>query len=383
MNYSFGLELVLGAAAAFYCVVQLSLLIGLGRLHYKRVNDKPFVSVIMAARNEEDSIATLLRQLLNQDYPSYEVIVIDDRSTDRTSEIIDEFSKMSSVLKHRRISALNDDMPAKKNALRRGIAESRGEILCFTDADCRPSTRWISEMVSLFDKEVGLVAGYSPYISPIVPSKTGLWSLRFLHSFISYEELRGATWAAASIGLKKAWLCTGRSLAYRRQVYDEVGGFEKIKESISGDDDLFLQHVRATTSWGIRFITSQESFVPTTPPTTFLQFVRQRVRHFSAGKFFAPSLKLFFLVFHLSNLLLFLTLIEILGAEVSSWGAWPYGIKFLADLVLFQRATAVFQHKGHRVSFVGQEILYVLYNTLIGPLGFITRIEWKTARVAS
>lgn len=383
MNSTVSLELILGTAAAFYCIVHLALLVGLNRVRYKRVDAKPFVSVIVAARNEEQNIARLLRQLLNQDYTSYEVIVINDRSTDRTGEIIDEFCKMSSALKQVRVDALNDDMPAKKYALAQGIAESNGEILCFTDADCFPSTHWISEMVSLFDKDVGLVAGYSPYVSPALTQRERSWPLRILHSFIAYEELKGATWSAASIGLGKAWLCTGRSLAYRRQVFDEVNGFERIKESISGDDDLFLQQVRSSTSWGIRYVTSPESYVTTTPPPNVRQFVRQRIRHFSAGKFFPLSLKTFFFLFHLCNLLLFLTLLEVFGFGISAWGVWPFGIKLLADLTLFRKAVRMFHHHNHRLSFIAFEILYVLYNSLIGPLGFVTRVQWKSGGTGS
>jgi len=120
-------------------------------------------------------------------------------------------------------------MPAKKNALKAGIEASKGEILCFTDADCLPVSRWIEELVKSFKPNVGLVAGYSPYQIPNDEiSKEGFFKKLFF-KFIAYEEFRAAIWAAGSIGWEIGWLCTGRNLAYRRKVYDEVNGFEKLK----------------------------------------------------------------------------------------------------------------------------------------------------------
>jgi cellulose synthase/poly-beta-1,6-N-acetylglucosamine synthase-like glycosyltransferase len=267
-------------------------------------------------------------------------------------------------------------MPAKKHALSTGIASSTGEILCFTDADCAPPPQWISSLVSAFDESVGLVAGYSPYIPSQRSSRSSLFQA-VLQSFIRYEEFKGATWAAGSIALGRGWLCTGRSLAYRRIVFDEVGGFEEIKRSISGDDDLFLLLVRRTTKWQIRYVATAESFVPTHPPKTLGEFVRQRTRHFSAGKFFPLGMKVFFLSFHASNLALVAFFIEGIISGRSWYGILPFCAKGLADTVLFLRASKVFRHREFTPTFLGHEILYVFYNTFIGPLGFVAKFKWK------
>ncbi len=354
----------------FYIIVHGALLLGIHRLKKNdcRASSQPFVSVIVAARNEEATIGKLLECLAQQTYSNKEIILVDDRSTDTTAEIIESYKKKIPSLACLHIASLPDDFPAKKNALRAAIQQSRGDILCFTDADCFPPPHWIEELAAGFKDDVGLVAGYSPYVVEAPFNK-------LLQRFIAYEELRGGIWAAGSIGLNRGWLCTGRSLAYRRSVYDEVGGFEKIKMSVSGDDDMFLQLVRRETKWNISYVLLPESFVPTLPPKTFRQFINQRKRHFSTGKYLSFSQQVFFTIYHGANLLLLLTLPIALIFPSLLWIGWFGILKLLADLLLLLPNFTVFKTKQNLFLM---EVLYVLYNTLIGPLGLIATFDWKS-----
>ena len=260
------IEISLVLAAAFYLSVHIGLVTGIKRLDDSKTLVRPFISIIVAARNEEQHIDQLLQCLVHQSYSNNEIIIVNDRSTDKTAELIAAYQRHHSNIKRIDISHVPEDMPAKKNALRAGIESSRGDILCFTDADCFPPPHWIEELVKSFTPNTGLVAGYSPYLVPQDrTAHTGIIPSLF-YQFIGYEEFRAAIWSAGSIGWNLGWLCTGRNLAYRRAVYDEVNGFERIKMSISGDDDLFLQVVRRQTSWKIKYLTSKKSFVPTVPP---------------------------------------------------------------------------------------------------------------------
>ncbi len=372
------LHIVLGFATTYYAVVLIGLAIGLRRLKYHPSEKKPFVSVIVAACNEETNIASLLECLVHQNYPIFEVIIVNDRSSDRTPAIVGEFQSRFTNIHRIDISETSKDMPTKKYALSQAIASSKGEILCFTDADCLPPRDWIRALVAGFDEKVGLVAGYSPYLSPILQKSTRVPVLRRLfYRFIEYEEFKGASWSGGAIGLQKGWLCTGRSLAYRSKVFAEVGGFEKIKQSISGDDDLFLQLVRRETSWQIRYVTSPESFVPTLPPGDFAHFIQQRTRHFSAGKFFPISMKAIFFAFHASNLAIFLSFLGFLLFGPDSVPIWPFLVKCLVDSLLFLAAAPVFLQTSFAPSFLLMEILYILYNSIVGPMGFVSQFTWK------
>jgi cellulose synthase/poly-beta-1,6-N-acetylglucosamine synthase-like glycosyltransferase len=378
MEISYIIDLLLLLAAAFYLIVHIGLIAGLRRLDYSIFNDRPFVSIIVAARNEEKNICQLLHSLSHQTYSRYEIIIVNDRSADRTAQLVADFRKNYSNITLIEIKSLLDNMPAKKNALRAGINASKGEILCFTDADCFPPPHWIEELVKTFQPDVGLVAGYSPYQIPNQKfSTSGLFDKIFF-DFIAYEEFRAAIWSSGAIGWNLGWLCTGRNLAYRRKVYDEVGGFEKIKQSISGDDDLFLQLVRRQTVWKINYVKTLESFVPTVPPNTFWSFVEQRKRHFSAAKFFTLPMMLFFFIYHSSNLLLLVSpllfLINVLTLPVMAAVCCS---KLLGDFVLFKYSSRIFEPSHFHRSFILMEALYILYNSLIGPLGFFRKFAWK------
>jgi cellulose synthase/poly-beta-1,6-N-acetylglucosamine synthase-like glycosyltransferase len=374
-----GLQIILALSACFYAVVTAGLLLGLRRLAFKPSTATPLVSVIVAARNEAENIGNLLNCLVRQDYDNLEIIVVNDRSNDQTASIIEQFCADHPKIHLLNVTSFLPGMPYKKNALAQGIAASKGTILCFTDADCLPPVRWVSLMVSAFGDGVGLAAGYSPYSATSLqrPAASPLVSL--LHRFIEYEELKGAIWAAGSIGLNKSWLCTGRSLAYRREVYNEVGGFDKIRESVSGDDDLFIQLVRRETSWDMRYVTSPESFVPTVPPATFADFVRQRTRHFSAGKFFPPQMKAFFFFFHASNLLMLAAFAASFFMDYPRSLIVPYLCKCIVDAILFTRVAPTFRMTSFASSFIVMEMLYVIYNSCVGPLGFLRKFDWKPA----
>ena len=257
------------------------------RLARPLADEHPFVSVIVAARNEEKNVLPLLECLSRQTYATYEIIIVNDRSTDSTAQLIHDFRKNKSQITCIDIEALQDDMPSKKNALRAGIEASKGEILCFTDADCLPPPQWIEALIRSFSPEVGLVAGYSPYHAPSgLHYNAGILEKIFF-KFIAYEEYRAATWAAGSIGWNAGWLCTGRNLAYRRTVYNEVNGYERIKMSVSGDDDLFLQLVRMQTGWNIRYITVQRKFCADCSPAGFLVVRRTAEAPFFCCKVFS------------------------------------------------------------------------------------------------
>jgi len=376
--------ILFASSAAYYVATQLCLAYGMRRLGQPPGLIRPFVSVIIAARNEQQTIGALLQSLTNQTYRDYEIIVVNDRSTDSTAEIVQSFQSSDPRIKLITIQSISNDLPPKKNALTEGVNASKGEILCFTDADCLPSNEWIETLISWFDEHVGVVVGYSPYDPTMAPDDTR-WTFgkRLLSRFIIGEEFKGAIWSAGSIGLNLAWLCTGRNLAYRRAVFDEVGGFERIKMSVGGDDDLFLQLVRHQTGWTIRYSTSPQSFVLTAPARTFSKFVEQRKRHFSTGKYFSAPMKTFFFLFHASNLILFLGLfVGILTVQLEIIGLAAFAVKIASDLFLTLTATWILLGRNirrhfHIFSFLVTEILYIVYNTLIGPLGFITTFKWK------
>jgi cellulose synthase/poly-beta-1,6-N-acetylglucosamine synthase-like glycosyltransferase len=336
---------------------------GLSKLFNNQLQkEQQLFSIIIAARNEETSIENLLHSLVTQEYPSnkFEIIVVNDRSTDSTASIIEKFVRKNSNIRLINIESNNSTMPHKKNALRIGIEQASFEILVFTDADCVAPPHWLNEISKQYRTDVGVVAGYSPYINGSA------------NSFLRYEEYKTSLIVASAIEWKRAFMCTGRNFSYRKTVYHEVGGFEEIKNSISGDDDLFLQLVQKKTSWKIRYMVSPESYVFTTPPQSFSHFVNQRTRHVSASKYYPIQLKLLYALVHLFHLFIFvgfffvpfISLIAVL-------------VKFNIDALLITKGKDVFQEKFSLFEFLIDEFLLILYSFFIAPLGFLKKFDWK------
>ncbi len=323
------------------------------------------ISIIIAARNEEQTIGPMLESLERLDYPAdqFEVIVINDRSNDGTSEVITRFLPRIRTLSCIDIQENNTDMPHKKHALQSGIAKARFGILAFTDADCIVPPQWLREIDKHFSDTTGMVAGYSPYLGG------------GLNTYIQYEEFKNTVIAAAAAEAGSPYMCTGRNLAYRKELFSEVGGFEAIKHSVSGDDDLFMQLVHRTTRWKIRYMTTPESAVRTLPPTSFRQFIHQRTRHISASRYYPRSVQFAYTSVHLMHLSLaaglfidpFLSIVF-------------YCLKLNIDALLIVRGMKVFRIDVPIVSFIHNEFLLILYSFVIGPLGYLKDYRWKESR---
>jgi len=172
----------------------------------------------------------------------------------------------------------------KKNALQHGIEAAAGEIILLTDADCAAPDKWISGMIRYFDDDVGLVAGFSPLI--VKDGKEGVFS-----DFLYTDALALAVSSAGWIGIGKGLTCAGRNLAYRKSLFEEIGGFEKIKHYISGDDDLLMHLAAKETDWKFRYTLGEDVIVPTYVDPGIGAYVNQRTRHASKYKFYPLRVK--------------------------------------------------------------------------------------------
>lgn len=252
------------------------LLWGLRRKSPVNSNWKPTVSVLVAARNEEDELPKCLDSLSQQSYPEElcEFIIIDDASTDRTADIVREWSRKDSRFK---LQPLQDDprreMGPKKRALNAGFNICNGAIILVTDADCRHHSNWISTIVRQYDDETSAVCGPVRLIS----------SRNFWERLTAFESIINNILNAAVIGAGCALSCFGANFSYRREAFQTLGGFDTGGSSLSGDDDLFLQKLRQAKR-RIRFAESPEAVVITGAPSTAKSAWSRKRRHLSAGR---------------------------------------------------------------------------------------------------
>jgi glycosyltransferase involved in cell wall biosynthesis len=363
--------IVIGGSLAFYLFCEIQLCRGMRNLPRGQQETLPRVSIIIAMRDEQENVRRCLEAVIRQQYPRhlFEIVVADDGSIDRTPVILAEYQRHCSSLRVLRIENQPADWSRKKYALQQAIAHSRGEVLLFTDADCVPPPNWVLSMVACFEADIGLVAGFSPLMDA---------SSSLLGKMLTCDSLAAAVVAAGGIGLGRPITAVGRNLAYRRAVFEEVGGFAKLKHHLSGDDDLLLQLIHRTTHWRCGFAVAPESIVPSYQTISWRHFVIQKRRHLSAGKGYDFGLQASYFFFHVCNLVLMMSFwIAPLTGGCVLLAATALAVKVFADKMLLAMGAHLFGMHRRLKYLLPWEIFFLLSHLLIGPLAWMGQVKWK------
>lgn len=231
------------------------------------------ISVIVCAKNEEENVRKLIPLLVEQNYPNFEIVLIDDASSDNTLDIFEEFEKLYSNIKLVKVENNEAFWGNKKYALTLGIKAAKHEYLLFTDADCLPASKeWIATMSSQFTVEKTIVLGYGSY-----EKGTSL-----LNKIIRFETLLTATQYFSWAKLGKPYMGVGRNLAYKREEFFNVRGFMDHMKVRSGDDDLFINQAATKKNTTVCYL--PESFTHSVPKTSFKDWFIQKRRHVSTAE---------------------------------------------------------------------------------------------------
>lgn len=356
------------SAAAIYGSITLFMLVGFLKIKNQTTSNKVKISIIVAARNEEKLLPKCLQAAANQTYPDKEIVVINDRSKDSTGKIIEDFQKNYPFIKKVDILNATTKVSPKKFALEQGIKKSTGDIIFVTDADCVPNRDWIKNMLPLFSEDVGLVAGFAPFFD----------ANNLLNKILRLDNFSAAFAAAGAIGWQTGVTCTGRNLAYRREVYDELDGFSAINHSLSGDDDLFLQLVATKTKWKLAYSQDKTTAVYSHSVQTFKDFVRQRRRHVSAARYYSWQSKIGYFLFNISNLCIFSFFIFSIISNLYL----KLALILLSSKIAFDFAAlfcvASNLRQTHLLAFIPfWQVFNLINQTIISPLGFIGKVKWK------
>ena len=356
-----------------YLVGIAMILLGVLKGKEGKNTDMPHVSVVIAARNEEEHIGDCLAALTVQTYPEqkYEILVVDDQSEDGTSQIVDEWVKKTHTVRLLHVGPEPSPLVGKKRALDVGIRQSTGTIILTTDADCVVKPTWIQGLVRAFEPQVGLVAGYS-YTEQRGETVSLLQKLR------SLERIAVAAVAAGSMSLGRGITCTGQNLAYRKKAYADVSGFSQIGHLLSGDDDLFLHLIHHYTNWETTYSFSRETHVRTKAPVTLAHFIQQEKRRTSKGFCYPLWLTLLLAGTYGFYLILFAAL----SFSFLYWNrlhiAWiVFGAKALGECILLLTICSRLHRKDLLALFPIAEIVHVPYFILFGLWGTFGRYKWK------
>ena len=326
------------------------------------------VSVIISARNEARNLIQNLPYILQQNYPDYEVVVINDCSTDESDMVLLEIKQEFPHLKIVTITEHDRYKTGKKFALTLGIKAAKNEHLLFTDADCKPATlNWITRMAANFTGPAQIVLGYSPY------TRTG----NFLNPFIRFETLKTAINYLSAALTGNAYMGIGRNLAYTKSLFFGAKGFASHMHVISGDDDLFVNQNATAQNTVIEI--HPDTFVYTDAKNTLGGWFRQKKRHMGVGKLYksghrrmlsldAVSGFLFYVLFILCLVFKFEPLLAI-GVIV-----FRLALQLIVYNKIFKRL-----YCGDLVwSLPFFDLIYYIYLNVFGLIGtFIKTTRWK------
>lgn len=259
------------AAGLSYLLLTLLFLLGTFRTA-PTTEQEPFITVLVAARNEENTIEACLESLGEQTCPEhrFEILVIDDQSSDRTVPLVRRASRSRPNVRLLSVPDSPQRLSGKQNALALGVQQARGRIILVTDADCVVPCNWIKGMAQRFDDETGLVGAFTLFRRPEAGHSlfTRLQELDLLYLL---------TVASGAAGISRATSLIGNNFAFRRSAYDQVGGYERLGFSPT-EDVALLNAIRRQTDWKIRLVTDPELTVASLPARSPAQFYWQRKR---------------------------------------------------------------------------------------------------------
>lgn len=367
----------------YYNIITVSLLMvyifflmylrrGFRKLQRALHSDKmPFVSVVVCAHNEQKNLPDCIEHLRSQVYDSQKVefIIVNDRSTDRTGPMIESVCKQDRRFVYLKITDRIAEFAPKKRAIDTAIKKSRGEIIILTDADGRPGPYWIKTMVSYYTPDKDMVIGYAPY--QVKPAN------HLTKQALSLEYLSIAAVAASSTGIGYPLTCVGTNMSYRKNVYEEIGGFGKFRAHISGDDDLFLTRVRENKKYNIHFATDAQTHVYNNPPQLWRKFLHQRMRYASKGFDYPRKVTIGLIFYFFMNLLLLTGLISFLfNFKLFISSVLLFVLKAMAEFLYMHKAAKTLNDTRHLKMFPIAAFFHIPYIIIFGILGQFKHFQW-------
>jgi cellulose synthase/poly-beta-1,6-N-acetylglucosamine synthase-like glycosyltransferase len=336
-------------------------------------------SVIIPARNEENNIAGCLQSVLQQQYPAhlFEVIVINDHSTDNTEVIVRSLQQQYNNLQLLNLIDVLKDKPVnayKKKAIELAIAQSSGNWIVTTDADCMVQPEWLSLLDQYIQNQQPVFIA-----APVMFTHTG----SFLSAFqlLDFISLQGITAAAVSAGYHT--MCNGANIAYRKDVFYEVGQFSGIDQIASGDDMLLMYKIKQQYPNRLGYLFHRGAIVTTAPMPDWSSFLNQRIRWASkADKYQDKTIFRALALVYALNLLLLVLFFWSFWVE-GGWLAWLLLVitKTLVELSLMLPVARFYQRVSLLNWFLIMQPFHICYTVIAGWLGKFGTYQWKGRNV--
>ncbi|MCU0460927.1 MAG: glycosyltransferase [Bacteroidales bacterium] len=334
-----------------YLYILIRIYAGLVRIKSFKPQSTPdiSVSVIVACRNEEKNITSLLSGIASQDYnpDKLELIIIDDNSTDSTFNIASDYGGI------RNLKVIKNPGTGKKIAIKSGIGVGSGELVVTTDADCRPGKNWLKTIVSYYSENKP-----DMIIGPVALKGDRGFFQRFQE--LEFLSLQGVTAGTAAIG--DPVMCNGANLAYTKEAYKNHS-LDLHEDKVSGDDIFLLHNLKENKSSKIIWLESTDALVTTCTSETWSSFISQRARWISKAGSYSDSLTVL-LAFVTFVTILMLTALLVAGIFYPVFllvFLVAFGLKSIPDYLILRNTTSRYGRKKLMRWFIPSQFLYTYY----------------------
>ncbi len=361
-----------------YCFLILQYRKWFVKLSFFRVNTSSdpttFFSIIIPARNEEDNIGDCLNSIFQNNYPSqyFEVLVIDDHSTDNTANIIIDLQKTHANIHLLTLSQLlNGEINSyKKKAIELAVGKSKGDWVITTDADCIVPQQWLQNFDNYIHQN-NLVFIAAPV--SFIQQKTVV----SIFQSLDFMSLQGITAASVAAGFHS--MCNGANLAYQKKAFYAVGGFAGIDKIASGDDMLLMHKINMQLPNQTGYLFHQNSIVQTQPVDSWKSFMNQRIRWASKANSYNDK-KIFYvllLVYFFNVFLLILPIVSIFLPGLFLYWLVLIFIKTITELYFLFPVASFFKQTKLLQWFPFMQPIHIVYTVVAGWLGKFGKYEWK------
>ena len=360
----------------YYGYFLVSILIGLLKLKPVRKKEpvSEFVSIIIPFRNEEDNILSNLQSIESQNYPKekFEVIYVDDSSTDNSLKILKSSIKNENI-KVFSLPEIPGEFSRKKRAVNFGIENSKGEIIVTTDADCFHSSEWLVNLLSALDKKTGFISGPVEFIDH-----------KNIFTELQKIEFAGLILTGAGlIAMKRPVICNAANIAYRKSIFKSSNGFQDKLHVSSGDDDFLMQKIHKDGKFAVKFCLNKDAIVKTKSADSILQFYQQRKRWASKSIYYNKKLIIELILIFFFYLGLVIKLL--LGFFVSKIFFFllfdSLFIKFLLEFLILKIGNKILFQGLKLRYFLLAELVQIPYILISGIAGLFGNFIWKERKV--
>ena len=330
------------------------------------VSQEP-VSVIVCARDAYEYLIDLIPAVLSQDYPDFELVIVNDCSQDDTEEYLKDLARNNSKINLVNLTQNLNFFHGKKFPLSMGIKSAKHDLLLLTDADCIPSTnQWIKEMVAAYNDNTEIVVAYGPYFE-----RKGL-----LNKLVRFDTLYIAMQYMSLALAKKPYMGVGRNLSYRKSTFIKNKGFTSHYNIPSGDDDLFISQVANKRNTGV--YVDAVNRVESEPKKTWKTWIRQKRRHYSTGTKYKPQTNRALGLLLGSRLLYYPTLIALFfmpaAFEISLGEIYYYitiglfaFIHYITQFVIYHKCAKQLGEKHLGLAFTPfYDCFFMIFTTVLG-----------------